>query len=40
MAKASARHILVPSEADCLTLKKLIGLYRRKQGTSEKPAKG
>jgi peptidyl-prolyl cis-trans isomerase C len=24
MAKASARHILVPSEADCNTLKKLI----------------
>ena len=24
MAKASARHILVPSEADCNTLKKMI----------------
>ena len=24
MAKASARHILVPAEADCKTLKKLI----------------
>ena len=24
MAKASARHILVPSEADCTTLKKMI----------------
>lgn len=24
MAKASARHILVPSEADCATLKKMI----------------
>ena len=24
MAKASARHILVPSEVDCTTLKKLI----------------